>query len=331
VKASKVKNVLVIGTGSIGSRHASNLMRLGCKVAVYSVTGRTIKDLSDIVYEPLLTRRVIKKYDAVVIANETDKHLVTAEMCVRESIPFYIEKPLSNSFSGVKEINELIISKSLVTKVGYMMRAHPNLIFLNNYLKNSDKSIFFVSSSVGQWLEDWRPGTDYRDCYSAHAEQGGGVIYELIHEIDIAYWLFGEVEELFCYKDRVSNLEINTEDFAQIILKSKAGFTIDIKMDYLKTVYKRDLEIVMEGSTLTWDYVMGQVKMYDKSTPDGVIIHQTNPEFVRNSMFVELMKNFLAQLDGDVLSDNNFNDGTYSMMLAVKAHESADGKKWIKV
>jgi hypothetical protein len=28
---------------------------------------------------------------------------------------------------------------------------------------------------------------------------------------------------------------------------------------------------------------------------------------------------------------NDFNGGAYSMMLAVKAHESAECKKWVKV
>ncbi len=333
MKTSNPKKVLVVGTGSIGLRHIANLKDLGCSVGVFSCSDRGVKGLGDVDYERGSIKQVINRYDAVVIANATNKHLEIARACVDENIPFYIEKPLSHDFFGVAELEELITKKGILTKVGYMMRAHPNLVFINDYLKNTNKRIFFVSASVGQWLGDWRPNRDYRDCYSSFSEQGGGVIYELIHEIDIACWLFGEFEELFCFKNKVSDLEINTEDFAQIILKSKKGFTVDIKMDYLKAVYKRDLEIVMDGASLVWDYVAGTVKLFDNSNPKGLIVHEVCSDFNRNSMFLELMATFLAELQEDNHAQNNtnFSEGAYSMLLAVKAHESAKFKKWVNV
>ena len=38
-----------------------------------------------------------------------------------------------------------------------MLRAHPNLVFIHKYLKDTNKRIFFASATVGQWLGDWRP------------------------------------------------------------------------------------------------------------------------------------------------------------------------------
>lgn len=333
MKIRYTKNILVVGTGSIGLRHISNLKDLGCHVGVFSCSDRNVKGLSDVIYERGQLNEIITRYDAVVIANATNKHLEIARVCVDQNTPFYIEKPLSNDYVGVAEIEDLITKKAILTKVGYMMRAHPNLAFIKDYLKNTNKRIFFVSAGVGQWLGDWRPNRDYRDCYSSFFEQGGGVIYELIHEIDIAYWLFGEFEELFCFKNKVSDLQINTEDFAQIILKSKKGFTIDIKMDYLKAVYKRDLEIVMDGASLVWDYMSGTVKIFNQSNPNGLIVHQVSGDFNRNSMFLELMADFLSELQEDNHAQNkiNFSEGTYSMLLAVKAHESAKLKKWVSL
>ena len=49
-------------------------------------------------------------------------------------------------------------------------------------------------------------------------EQGGGVIKDSIHEINYIKWLLGEVQEVFCFSGKQSNLEINTEDFGSILL-----------------------------------------------------------------------------------------------------------------
>ncbi len=333
MEISNLKKVLVVGTGSIGFRHIANLKELGCRVGVFSCSDRDLKGLDDVILEHGSIKEIIRRYDAVVIANATNKHLDVARVCIDEDTPFYIEKPLSHNFFGVVEVQDLIIKKGILTKVGYMLRAHPNLVFIHKYLKDTNKRIFFASATVGQWLGDWRPNRDYRDCYSSFPEQGGGVIFELIHEIDIACWLFGEFEEVFCFKNKVSELEINTEDFAQIILKSKKGFTVDIKMDYLKAIYKRDLEIVMNGASLVWDYVHGTVRIIDKANPEGLIVHQVPPNFTRNSMFLEHMANFLADVDrgSNVQSNINFSEGSYSMLLAVKAHESSKKKKWISI
>ena len=323
----------MVGTGSIGLRHLANLRDADCHVGVYSYRQRTIDALDGVTYERDLSSETIRKYDGVVIANNTDKHLDIAKICVDEDTPFYIEKPLSNNFNNVAEISEEITRIGLLTKVGYMMRAHPNLIFLNKFLKANEKKIFYVSANIGQWLKDWRPGTDYRECYSAHEDQGGGVIYDLIHELDIAYWLFGEMEELFCHKDKVSDLEINTEDYAQIILKARAGFTIDIKFDYLRAVYKRDLEIVMDGANVFWDYVMGTITLFDKSNSEGQVLHQVPKGFDRNTMFEETMGDFVNELSGAAKNpdSSDFHKGAYSMMLAVKSHESARSNRWIKL
>jgi len=61
-------------------------------------------------------------------------------------------------------------------------------------------------------LPDWRPWQDYSQSYSAKKELGGGVVLDLIHELDYSYWLFGEFYELKSFTGKVSNLKIETND-----------------------------------------------------------------------------------------------------------------------
>ena len=65
--------VIVIGYGSIGSRHASVLTELGCRVAM--VSRRNID--FDLSYSSLKEALVEEQPEYVIIANQTSEHFET--------------------------------------------------------------------------------------------------------------------------------------------------------------------------------------------------------------------------------------------------------------
>ena len=50
---------------------------------------------------------------------------------------------------------------------------------------------------------------------------GGGIILDDIHEINYAKYLFGKFESIFCSASKISDLEIDVEDNADMLIKSK--------------------------------------------------------------------------------------------------------------
>lgn len=96
-----------------------------------------------------------------------------------------------------------------------------------------------ISSS---YLPDWRSGTDYRNTYSAHKDQGGGVRIDLIHEWDYITFLFGMPQDVYCMDGRFSDLEIDCEDLAVYIAKYKDKI-VELHLDYFGRKTRRSLEI----------------------------------------------------------------------------------------
>jgi predicted dehydrogenase len=97
----------------------------------------------------------------------------------------------------------------LVVESGFMLRLHPNLLWLKSFLEAGELGdLFYCRAAVGQYLPDWRPSQDYRMSYSASATCGG-VILDLVHELDLVTWLFGPIEAVHAMTARTECLEID--------------------------------------------------------------------------------------------------------------------------
>ncbi len=324
--------VLVVGTGSVGLRHIKNLKEIGVDVYYYSYTRKALLDYC-VQAVVSLDYETLRKFDAVVIASETNKHLEVAKLCVESMIPFYIEKPISNNMNGVRKLLKQIKDKKIITKVGYMLRTHPNLLFIKDFLNSmaAQLDLMYVDMFVGQWIGDWRPGTNYKSCYSASVKRGGGVILDLIHELDIVSWLLGDVDSIFCFKQNIEFVEIETEAVAEIILLTKRSKYVRVHMDYLYPVYKREMLFVFREYVLSWDYQSGTVTKTEKSGLK-TILNKVSESFERNNMFVNLMSEFIEDLKQERFKNScNFEDGVTSLTFACSAHESGKDGKWVKI
>ena len=108
--------------------------------------------------------------------------------------------------------------RRLVLMVGYNFRFYPPLQAMRQALvEGCIGRLISLRAEAGQYLPDWRPGSDYRQGASARRELGGGVVLELSHELDYIRWLGGEVESVGALVGKLSDLEIEVEDTAEIV------------------------------------------------------------------------------------------------------------------
>lgn len=327
--------VLVVGTGSIGRRHISNLIHLGAEVAAFSYRAADSGSFSSQIGVPLVENLhdalQDDDLDAVVVANRTDLHMDVALEAARCKKALFIEKPLSVSFSGCGEIQALTEEHALVVEAGFMLRFHPNLVWIKRYLaSNSLGEMMHMRASVGQWLPDWRPETDHRTGYSAFRKTGGGVIFDLIHELDLVHWLAGTVVDVTAMTRYVECLGIETEAVAQIGLRLESGTLAQVHLDYVRPGYGRSLDIVGTLGVLSWDYTTGTVSLLriDGSTE---IVHRVPSEFDRNTMFLEHMGHFLRRLSAPELKPaSSLEDGIHAMQIALACHRSANERCCIR-
>lgn len=242
-----MKRALVVGFGSIGQRHAGLLAQLGCDVAVVS---RRQVDWP-VLYADLVDATARHLPDYVVIANATGEHAACLDTLAVSGYrgTVLVEKPLYAESGALPEYS------FDHAYVAYNLRFHPTVLRMRELLGND--TIISVTAHVGQYLPDWRPGSDYRLSYSAHAEQGGGVLRDLSHELDYVCWLLEGWEHVAAVGGHYSALEISSDDVFSLLMTTPRCPVVSVHLNYLDRKVRRTVLINTLRGTLEADLVAG--------------------------------------------------------------------------
>jgi predicted dehydrogenase len=322
---------LVVGCGSIGKRHLSNLKLLSAgELIAYD----TEPERREEVRQKFGVKAVSNfeegmqlKPDAVVVCTPTSLHINYALAAVRHGSHVFIEKPISHTMEGVDELIDIASSKNLVTLVGCNFRFHRGLKLAKKLLEEGRiGKLLCARAEFGQYLPDWHPWEDYRKGYSANKALGGGIILDAIHEIDYIQWIMGKVDAVSCFAGKLSSLEINTEDTAEILLRFKSGAIAEIHMDYIQRAYNRSCELIGEEGTITWSFQDSQVKLYSAKDKDWQL-YEVACEV--NEMYVAEMEHFLRCLRGEELPALNATEAKTELEITLAAKKSSESGKVI--
>jgi predicted dehydrogenase len=292
--------VLVVGSGSIGRRHMRNLHALGLQHLAAC-------DPNSDRLAPMETELGIQSFtdfeqamdaiqpELVFVCSPPVFHVPQALQAVRAGAHVFVEKPLSHILDGVDELIAEAETCQRVVQVGYNLRFHPGLQKVKQLVDDSAIGrILWARLEVGQYLPDWRPWQDYRQSYTARRDLGGGIILDASHELDYIIWLLGQPIEVMCMAGKVSDLEIDVEDCATVLLRFASGAQVDVHMDFVQRGYARSCKLVGEQGTIIWDYPVHQVQIYKAETDSWKTMTYT---FNSNDMYVAEVQHFLGCVD----------------------------------
>lgn len=237
---------LVVGQGSIGRRHARVLSEMGLEVAV--VTHHVGNAAPGMHCHPDIPTALNEQRPGyIVVANQTYRHheaLATLAEAGFDGVVL-VEKPL---FDRPRTMPP---NRFRRLAVGYNLRFHPVLLELRRRL--SGRTILAVEAYAGQWLPDWRPNVDYRVTYSARTVEGGGVLRDLSHELDLITWLFGPWCRLAALGGRRGRLEIDSDDLWTVMMELRSGAALTLQINYLDRPGRRRLLAITTDATFEAD------------------------------------------------------------------------------
>ena len=211
--------LLVIGCGSIGKRHISNAGLLS-EVGIYdedqNLAKLIAKETGANNFESLNSAFKWSP-DGVIVATPTHTHANIAKQVIEFGFDVLIEKPISNDLGNAD--NLIKHAKKLKRNIFIVcnMRFHEGIANLQQNLHKVGKPLF-ARAHVGNYLPNMRPGVDYQKLYCANKSMGGGVVLDAIHEVDYLINFFGPVKYVQSTINKLSDLDIDVEDYAEVIL-----------------------------------------------------------------------------------------------------------------
>jgi len=321
-----VRHFVLIGLGSIGRRHATNLATMHPGACFTIVRHRPVVD--EFCQE--LGARVVTDLSAIegavdlaVLATPSANHMDLLPTLIELGWPLLIEKPVVTESADCHRIAQLLDrSSSSVRVAGFNLRYLPSLRAMRDVIAGGELGRpVHASFTAGQWLPDWRPTVDYRTVYSADADRGGGVELDLSHEFDVARWFFGDLAIEFARSGQFSDLEITSNDTALAVLEPprEPGPVVTVTLDYLARPRVRRYEIVGDRGRLEWN-IDGSLEL---ATVDGQRSLSTGPaDFDVSSSYVAMIDATLHATDtGDLRSVQSLSDGLASTQLAIGVRE----------
>ena len=293
--------IAIAGTGSIGRRHIEQL-----SILLPSVSWVLLRDAgNDDAYSDGLGAEVfssleaasLRPLDALVIANPSSLHADYVLAGLRTNLPMYIEKPVVTNLAQLETLRHHLLTNSRIpiTQVGCNLRFLPSLQRLKQLIRDGVIGrVVRASFDAGQWLPDWRPQQDHRESYSADPARGGGVLFDLIHEIDSAYWILGDLTPVACAIEYVPHLEIQSEAVATALLRDNSGALVQVGLDYVARSPLRRYQFVGESGTLIWDLSAKELTLYAGDKKQN--IDCGNSGFEISSTYPSAMKAFVESL-----------------------------------
>lgn len=304
-----MKNILIIGLGSIAKKHIKVLIEIDKTFCFYALRSSKNSKPYELVND-IYRFEELKNYnfDFAIISSPSVFHLKDLKRLSKLNIPLFVEKPLVTSKDQLLELQSIKFKNFVY--VAHNIRFHSLVNILKSYLNSNPSYIYEINIYCGSFLPEWRK--EYNsECYSYKEKMGGGVHLDLIHEPDYLIYLFGNPIKSKRIFSKISQIDGDSIDYCNLTFTYESYFA-NIILNYYRKDVKRTLEIVREKDTLKLDFVNQEII----NLVDGQKIYSSKEDLMYNS-YVDQMTYFLKCITKKSNKSNNLKESIQTLKLVL--------------
>jgi predicted dehydrogenase len=308
--------VLIVGCGSIGRRHGRVLSSLGMKTI--DICDPSSDQRSAMRSEVAVRREyadfslaLAAKPFAVFLCTPSSLHIPQAVQALRSGAHVLCEKPLSDSLAGIDELEKAIQDSGRRFMVAFCFRYHEGLSLAKS-LVDEGRIGRLVSARfrMSENLAEVRP--DYKTLFTL--KEGG--VFDLTHEIDLAFWFCGtELTHVHTMHAVASDLGFTAPDIASVSMEFEDRKIAQIYLDFFSVPRTRLTELMGTEGTITvefasWDSCTVSVYEKAKKAWERIILPTE-----RDAMFRREDEHFLSASLANTEVDIPFSEGLKSLKI----------------
>jgi len=207
----------LVGAGGISSSHLPHLLSLGADVLVYAADGaedlvRTYGGSTASSLEELLA-----KVDIVDVATPTHTHYAITRQALESGLDVISEKPLARTDTETAELLDLADTMGAKLYPAHVVRYFPAYARLRQAVRDGVLGDLAV-------LRFFRSGAfPARSAWFGDVRLSGGIILDqMIHDLDVARWLAGEVVSVSATRNR-RGPDASPVEVAHVVLTHASG------------------------------------------------------------------------------------------------------------
>jgi predicted dehydrogenase len=319
-------HILIVGAGSVGRRHARNFNSLGCNISCVDPKKDRLEQAAtelSLRHQFTTLEAALKTADdltGVAICSPPRCHVEQSLVALDAGLPVLLEKPVSPDLSSCRQLHERLREGGKLL-LGYTYRWWEPIRRLKCLIETGRVgALRHARFLMSAHLADWHPWEPYQSFFMASRELGGGALLDESHFIDLMLWFFGKPERLFTRVEKISDLEIDTDDFVEISAVYPRGLRVSVHLDLIGRPHEKQIVVVGENGTIQCLFDPNEIRIGDSAEPRW----QTESFSVeRNDMFLGVAKEFLGLIEGSCLRPTcSLLDGLKTLEIVEACRES---------
>lgn len=219
----------VVGLGLMGSRHVEIVQSFDeCElVGVCDLDPdlRSIADRHGVPFfqdiDEMLDRT---QPDGAILATQSAAHVETFEACARRGVDALIEKPVADTTPTALRLAELADATNTRVLVGHHRRHNPLVKAAHDVVTSGQIGDLLAVSMMWTLM---KPDRYFDIAWRSERPDGGPVLINLVHELDILRYMCGEINQVFAQgRSKARGYEV--EDSVSISITFRNGAVASI-------------------------------------------------------------------------------------------------------
>ncbi len=185
-----------------------------CKFELGSNTGQYLD------YQEMIET---EKPDLVAICTESGKHAAIALFCIEHGCNCIIEKPIALSIADADKIIEAAVRYKVKVCACHQNRFNKAIQKIHEAITMNRFGKMYYGTAHIRWARD-REYYDRASWRGTWEQDGGALMNQCIHDIDLLRWLMGDdIEEVIGITDRQKHDYIEAEDLGLALVRFRNG------------------------------------------------------------------------------------------------------------
>lgn len=254
----------ILGYGSIGQRHAANLLKLGHDVYIYE------PDDPQTVFQA--RQIVLDCSDAIVVCSPSKCHAADLTDALNAGKHVFVEKPFG--YDCPEYLRGVLCGRSKI---------NPNLVIVTGFNLRFHEAVMYAKAQINHGALGDIKAAGFTVCQKTIKPpylMDGIIRNWCSHELDLAMYLLGDLEVKACIAPR--DKDGRDTDEAIIMLESPKGFKVSIHADYYTDPEVRCFWIAGELATIYVDLVKRTVRLDGNEGLFPPHFHQCTDTFDQN-------------------------------------------------